>query len=90
MWGELGWMEASLAFIRSDGYSLSQEIAQIDVPTLILWGRQDRVLGTDSAERFCRDIKNSKLIWIEECGHAGHLEKHEEIGDRIVEFLKED
>lgn len=82
-------MEASLAFIRSDGYSLSEKISNIDVPTLILWGREDRVLKTSDADRFRADIKNSKRIWIEQCGHAGHIEKYKEIGDCLLDFLEQ-
>eukprot|EP00210_Caulerpa_lentillifera_P003228 g3083.t1 len=83
-----GWTEASLAFIRSGGYSISSKISSIECPTLILWGRQDEVIGTDFAPRFQKDIKNSSLIWIEECGHASHIEKASELSNHLLTFLK--
>ena len=82
-------MEASLAFIRSDGYSLSDKISSIDVPTLVVWGREDRVLGTAPAERFASDIADVQLRWIEACGHAGHIEQYQQLGDHLLTFLEE-
>lgn len=85
----LGWMESCLAFIRSDGYSIRQKIPEIEQPTLILWGREDKILGTEAAQRFQNDIPNSRLEWIEACGHAGFIENHQEIGDALLRFIEE-
>ncbi len=32
------------AFIRSGGYSLSKQVARVTSPTLVMWGRQDKIL----------------------------------------------
>ncbi|WP_242541856.1 alpha/beta fold hydrolase [Leptolyngbya sp. Cla-17] len=46
------WKEAIASFTRSGGYSdLSDRIAQVTHPTLILWGKADDVLGTADATR---------------------------------------
>jgi pimeloyl-ACP methyl ester carboxylesterase len=64
-----GWREAIASFIRSGGYSdLSDRIAQVTHPTLILWGKADDVLGTADATRWQRAISDSQLIWIDEVG----------------------
>lgn len=83
-----GWTEASLSFIRSGGYSLSSKISSIECPTLVMWGRQDEVLGTEAAYRFEEDIRSAKLIWIEDCGHAGHIEKAPELTNHLLTFLE--
>jgi pimeloyl-ACP methyl ester carboxylesterase len=65
-----------IAFTKSGGYiSFKQTLAQIQQPTLILWGKEDRILGTNDAYRFKREIAHSKLIWIQDCGHVPHLEQ---------------
>ncbi len=83
-----GWQQALITFTKSGGYNfLSKRIAQVEVPTLVLWGRQDQILGTKDAARFEAAIAQSKLVWIENCGHVPHLEKAADCAVQIVEFL---
>ncbi|QZZ20190.1 alpha/beta fold hydrolase [Leptothermofonsia sichuanensis E412] len=83
-----GWLPAMIAFTRSGGYTfLTDKIAQITVPTLILWGDSDRILGTADAARFKAAIAQSQLIWIPECGHVPHLEKPQTTAQHILEFI---
>ncbi len=78
------WSEGLAMFTRSGGYGfLSDRISEISTPTRILWGRQDRILGTKDAARFERTIVNSTLYWIDDCGHVPHLEKPEKTA-RII------
>jgi pimeloyl-ACP methyl ester carboxylesterase len=82
------WHDALIAFTKSGGYNfLSDKIAQIDKPTLILWGEFDRILGTADAEKFKRAIALSQLIWIENCGHVPHLEQSQITAQHILEFV---
>lgn len=48
--------------------------AQIDIPALILWGREDRVIPPLFALRFEAEIPQATLHVFDECGHAPHLE----------------
>jgi pimeloyl-ACP methyl ester carboxylesterase len=43
---------------------------KIKQPTCIIWGKQDNVTPPDVAEEMDRQIPNSDLFWIDECGHA--------------------
>ncbi|MEB3292857.1 MAG: alpha/beta hydrolase [Synechococcales bacterium] len=81
------WSEALIDFTRSGGYNfLSDRIAHITQPTLIVWGRQDGILGTRDAERFQAAIAGSQLIWIEDCGHVPHLEQPQTTANTILQF----
>lgn len=83
------WREALIAFTKSGGYNfLNAKIAQITSPTLIVWGRQDRILGVKDAVRFERAITGSQLVWIERCGHVPHLEKPQETAAAIAAFMR--
>ena len=80
------WREAMIAFTKSGGYSyLGQEILQINKPTLILWGKNDDMLGNDDAYKFQRDIRQSQLIWLN-CGHAPQLEQPQLTAEHILSF----
>jgi pimeloyl-ACP methyl ester carboxylesterase len=82
------WSEALIAFTKSGGYNfLSRRIGDITAPTLVVWGRQDRILGTKDAERFHRTLPNSQLVWIEDCGHVPHLEQAAATAEAIAAFL---
>jgi pimeloyl-ACP methyl ester carboxylesterase len=71
-----GWSDALIRFTCSGGYNfLADKIGEIAQPTLVLWGRQDRILGTQDASRFERTLPQGKLVWVENCGHVPHLEQ---------------
>ncbi|MEM6839912.1 MAG: alpha/beta fold hydrolase [Cyanobacteria bacterium P01_C01_bin.120] len=83
------WSAALIAFTKSGGYSLSSDrVAQLTLPTLILWGRQDRILGTKDATRFTQLLPHATLRWLEDCGHVPHLEKPEATAQQIRDFLE--
>ena len=83
-----GWKEALIAFTKSGGYNfLSNSIQKIDRPTLVVWGDQDKILGTKDASRFEQTIPDSRLVWIPDCGHVPHLEKPESTAQAIRSYL---
>jgi pimeloyl-ACP methyl ester carboxylesterase len=84
-----GWQQALINFTRSGGYtSFRDKLAHLQLPTLILWGQNDRILGTADAEKFHQAIPQSELIWIENCGHVPHLEKPQTTADYILSFIR--
>ncbi|MDB9527736.1 alpha/beta fold hydrolase [Oscillatoria sp. CS-180] len=84
------WSEALIAFTKSGGYNfLTKRITDIAPPTLIVWGRQDKILGTQDATRFEALIPDAQLIWIDECGHVPHLEKAQETAAAIQSWLND-
>ncbi|WP_341916044.1 alpha/beta hydrolase [Polaromonas sp. YR568] len=44
------------------------------IPTLILWGGQDRLIPLEFGQRFARDITGSRLVVFDELGHVPHEE----------------
>jgi pimeloyl-ACP methyl ester carboxylesterase len=82
------WNRALIAFSKSGGYgSFASQLNQIQQPTLIIWGRQDKILGIKAAQKFHQAIANSKLIWSDNCGHVPHLEKPEVTAQAIIDFI---
>ncbi len=69
---------------------LISKLETITVPTLILWGRHDRVVPLKVGELLHQAIPNSTLEVIEQCGHVPQEEKPDETIDRISEFLNRD
>lgn len=85
--GVPGWDRGLISFTKSGGYGdFSQRLPEIKVETLIVWGENDQILGTDDAHKFHKLIANSQLKWIPKCGHVPHLEWPGITADYILEF----
>lgn len=61
--------------------------AQIDRPTLIIWGANDTVVPPSDGEQFTKAIIGSKLEVIEGAGHFVHQEKSAEVARLIKDFI---
>ena len=84
------WNQALIAFTKSGGYaSFANKLAHIKQQTLILWGENDRILGTADAGKFKEAIAHSQLIWIKDCGHVPHLEQPQITSQHILDFRAE-
>lgn len=85
------WNRSLIAFTKSGGYgSFAYQISQIKQKTLIIWGKQDKILGTKDAAKFNQAIPNSKLVWIDNCGHVPHLEKPNATAQEILKISASD
>ena len=81
------WNKSLVAFTKSGGYGeFTQQLAQIQQKTLIIWGKQDKILGTKDAAKFARAIPHNKLVWIDNCGHVPHLEQPQVVAQEIAKF----
>lgn len=72
-----------------DTKSLTDAYSGIEVPTLILWGRHDRIVPLGVGRRLNRAIPNSRLEIIEACGHLPQEERPKQTLIRIERFLEE-
>jgi pimeloyl-ACP methyl ester carboxylesterase len=68
---------------------LDDVVKTIKRPTLIIWGRQDGLVPLADGERFNRDIADSKMIVIDECGRVPNAEKPGEFNAALLKFLAE-
>ncbi|MBV5261219.1 alpha/beta hydrolase [Synechococcus moorigangaii CMS01] len=83
------WQEALIQFTKGGGYgSFYPKLKQIQQPTLILWGEQDRILGTKAARRFQQGLVNSTLHWLPNCGHLPHVEQTALVSEKILAFCR--
>ena len=60
---------------------------QINVPTLILCGREDKVTPLNESEFMDEAIKESILHIIDKAGHVSNLEQPYEFNKRLLDFL---
>ena len=68
--------------------NLGEELGQIKVPTLLIWGKNDKVTPPFVAEDFHKLIPNSELAFIDQCGHAPMMEVPHAFNEILAQFLK--
>lgn len=68
-------------------HGLGRRLFRIDAPTLILWGREDRVVPSVYAEDFAEGIPDCEVRTLDNCGHILQLEKLDEAAAEVSRFL---
>lgn len=63
------------------------EIKKISCPTLIVWGKEDKIVPVNHAYRYGRDIKNSKVVIYSPCGHVPMIECPEKTKEDVEKFF---
>jgi pimeloyl-ACP methyl ester carboxylesterase len=64
-------------------------LVDIDIPTVVIVGRQDQVTPLPRSEEMAADIADSRLIVLEECGHMSPLEKPAEVTAALRRWLSQ-
>src|ERR1700741_60339 len=67
--------------------NLGEELNQIKVPTLLIWGNNDTITPPFVAKEFNKLIPNSELFFIDKCGHAPMMEVPREFNRILETFL---
>jgi pimeloyl-ACP methyl ester carboxylesterase len=57
------------------------------LPTLVLWGRQDKIVPISAGQIYNRSITGSELAMFEGCGHRPEIEQAQGFIERVQQFL---
>lgn len=68
-------------------HNLGEELKNIHMPTLLIWGNNDTITPPFVGKEFNRLIPNSELHFIDKCGHAPMMEVPEEFNKILFAFL---
>ena len=85
-----GLIKTAQDIIPSDIDELSARFSEIDVPTLLLWGRHDRVVPLSVGEKLSEALPQATLEVLEDCGHLPAEELPKESLMIVERFLRED
>jgi len=66
---------------------LLERLGQINVPTLIVWGDDDKLIHVSAAEVFRNAIGNSEVLIMSKTGHMPLLENVKQCGSAYAAFL---
>jgi pimeloyl-ACP methyl ester carboxylesterase len=83
--GRPGFVPALKALLE---YSFRDRLALIEIPVLIVWGRNDLLVPVGDAHRFQRLIgANADVVIFEDTGHAPMLERPSRFNELLRGFL---
>lgn len=85
-WRNPGAVKAMINWYRASKYS-HPALKRINVPTLILWGKKDKFLLPEMAEKSHLLCARGKLTVIEDATHWLHHEKPEKVNQLIFNFI---
>lgn len=69
--------------------TLTDRLNEIVQPTLLVWGRDDRITPPDVAYQFQERIPQTQLHVIDQCGHAPMIEHPDEFNRVMLRFVDE-
>lgn len=82
-------IRTALQIVPEDLAEVTERYGEIEVPTLLLWGRHDRVVPLSVGEKLLAALPNSQLEILEECGHLPPEELPRESLKVLREFLSQ-
>jgi len=68
-------------------HNMAEDIKNITVPTLLIWGLNDTITPPRVAHEFDRLMPNTTLRFIDHCCHAPMMERPDEFNSLVEEFL---
>lgn len=81
-------LKAGARIWPKDLESITSRVPEVEVPTLIVWGEEDRITPPEMAHRFHREIESSRLVMLPLTGHVPQEERPSEVASQVVAFLE--
>ena len=66
---------------------LERFLPRVTNPTLIVWGREDRIVPLECAEQYRRALPNARVTVLERCGHLPPIEQPDVFARLVLDFL---
>lgn len=73
--------------VAEEAQSLEEVALKLTMPTLVVWGDQDRILDPSGAEVLERILPRPSVVLLEGVGHAPMLEEPKKTAEACLEFV---
>ena len=67
--------------------SLPYLLSRLNIPSLVVWGRDDRIVPLECGQRYQQAIPGARLEVLPECGNCPPLEKPDAFSQLVGEFV---
>jgi pimeloyl-ACP methyl ester carboxylesterase len=83
--GKPGFVPALRALMS---YSFRERLGEIEIPVLIVWGREDMLVPVADAEAYAQLIgPNARVVIFDDTGHVPMIERPSRFNELVAEFL---
>ena len=80
-------IQTARQILRGNVEDFVNKIKEIEIPSLIIWGDKDRIIPLKTGHKLNKDLKNSELKIIENCGHVPQEECPKKTSTLIKDFF---
>jgi pimeloyl-ACP methyl ester carboxylesterase len=82
------WMiERTVANMITGREVMDGKLANVTMPVLIVWGKQDVLTPIEVAEALHREMPQSALVVLDSCGHLAPIECYDRVLAEMQRFL---
>ncbi|WP_254513219.1 alpha/beta fold hydrolase [Anatilimnocola floriformis] len=83
------WRKAFFETVRgTKSHSVKDKLSLVKCPTLVICGREDRIVDPLAVEEAVKDLPNYQFVMVPNCGHAPQLEFSGLINRMVSNFLR--
>jgi non-heme chloroperoxidase len=68
---------------------LRRDLSKINIPTVIMHGKKDKICSFELAEQMKAGISNSHIVTFENSGHSLFLEETQKFNSELIKFAKD-
>ncbi|MGM9987871.1 MAG: alpha/beta fold hydrolase [Bacillaceae bacterium] len=69
-----------------EGDLKEEDVRKIEVPTLLIWGDEDKIIPIHVGQRLHQELKNSQFITLQKTGHLLLEERPQDIANYILNY----
>jgi pimeloyl-ACP methyl ester carboxylesterase len=89
MLGDRNFLRFLLRIAKSTrDYNVKDELDKIKIPTLIVWGKNDKITPPTVAYEFEEHLENARLVFLDRCGHTPPIERPIQFSEIARDFLE--
>jgi pimeloyl-ACP methyl ester carboxylesterase len=61
----------------------------VPTPTLVVWGREDRIVPPGCAEQYARALPAARVVQLDGAGHFVDMEQPDTLAKLVAQFVTE-
>ncbi len=69
--------------------TLPHLLGGVATPTLVVWGREDRIVPLECGERYAKSLPRARLHVVEGAGHFVDMEQPDELARLVTDFVRQ-
>jgi pimeloyl-ACP methyl ester carboxylesterase len=81
-------MGRTMTNLRGQSNVLQDQLHQLSMPTLVVWGARDIIVPTHHAYSAAKAIPDCQLHIFQDCGHSAYKQRVPEFSQVVIKFLR--